>query len=51
MTCLTEPSACVRPARSAAMTTAMHMFAWMTPGEVRIYEPGQLADAKSWAAG
>jgi SpoIIAA-like len=30
---------------------AMHMFAWMTPGEVMICEPDKLAEAKSWAAG
>lgn len=30
---------------------AMHMFAWMTPGEVRIYEPNELDEAKAWVAG
>jgi SpoIIAA-like len=30
---------------------AMHMFAWMTPGEVMICQPYKLAEAKSWAAG
>ncbi len=29
---------------------AMHMFAWMTPGEVKIYEPGDLEEAKAWVA-
>ena len=30
---------------------AMHMFAWMTPGEVRIYELDEVEDAKAWVAG
>ena len=30
---------------------AMHMFAWMTPGEVRIYELDEAEDAKAWVAG
>lgn len=30
---------------------AMHMFAWMTPGEVKIYEPSELEEAKAWMAG
>lgn len=29
---------------------AMHMFAWMTPGEVKIYEPSELEEAKAWVA-
>lgn len=29
---------------------AMHMFAWMTPGEVRIFEPAELDEAKAWVA-
>lgn len=29
---------------------AMHMFAWLTPGEVMICEPGRLEEAKAWAA-
>jgi hypothetical protein len=29
---------------------AMHMFAWMTPGEVRIFELDELEDAKAWVA-
>jgi len=29
---------------------AMHMFGWMTPGEVRVFELGQLEDAKAWVA-
>ena len=28
-----------------------HMFAWLTPGEVAIYKPDQLDDAKAWVAG
>ncbi|HYH52608.1 MAG TPA: STAS/SEC14 domain-containing protein [Solirubrobacterales bacterium] len=30
---------------------AMHLFAWMAPGEVRTFELGELDEAKSWAAG
>lgn len=30
---------------------AMQMFAWMTPGEVAIFEPAQLEEAKAWVAG
>lgn len=30
---------------------AMHMFAWMTPGEVLIREPADLEEAKAWVAG
>jgi hypothetical protein len=29
---------------------AMHMFAWMTPGDVMICEPDRLHDAKTWVA-
>jgi len=29
---------------------AYRMFAWMTPGEVKVYELDQLADAKHWVA-
>jgi SpoIIAA-like len=29
---------------------AMHMFAWVTPGEVAIYKPEQLEEAKNWVA-
>jgi hypothetical protein len=29
---------------------ALHMFAWLTPGEVRLYELGGLEDAKRWVA-
>lgn len=32
-------------------TKAMHLFAWMAPGEVRTYSLGQAEDAKTWAAG
>jgi hypothetical protein len=30
---------------------AMQMFTWMTPGEVMIYEPSELEEAKAWVAG
>jgi len=30
---------------------ATHMFAWMTPGEVMIYDLERLEDAKGWVAG
>jgi hypothetical protein len=33
------------------VATAMHMFAWMTPGDVMICGLDQLEDAKSWVAG
>jgi hypothetical protein len=26
------------------------MFAWLTPGEVGLYEPGGLDDANAWVA-
>jgi SpoIIAA-like len=29
---------------------ALHMFAWLTPGEVRLYELDGLEDAKAWVA-
>ena len=29
---------------------ALHMFAWLTPGEVRLYELDGLEDAKTWVA-
>jgi hypothetical protein len=29
---------------------AIHMFAWMAPGEVRVFELEQLEDAKQWVA-
>jgi hypothetical protein len=29
---------------------AFQLFAWMTPGEVKVYSPEQLHDAKSWVA-
>lgn len=29
---------------------AMRAFAWMTPGEVMVYEPDRLDEAKSWVA-
>jgi hypothetical protein len=42
--------------RSAIVTNvdwigkAYRMFAWMTPGEVEVYELDRLAQAKSWVA-
>ena len=30
---------------------AIHMFAWLTPGEVRLFALDQLEEAKSWVAG
>jgi hypothetical protein len=30
---------------------AMHMFAWMTPGDVMVCELDRLEDAKAWVAG
>jgi hypothetical protein len=30
---------------------ALHMFAWLTPGEVKLYELAALEDAKVWVAG
>lgn len=29
---------------------AVHMFAWMCPGEVKVYGPDGLDEAKSWVA-
>jgi hypothetical protein len=29
---------------------AYKMFAWVTPGEVKVYRPEQLEDAKSWVS-
>lgn len=29
---------------------AIHMFDWLTPGEVRVFDLEQLEDAKSWVA-
>jgi hypothetical protein len=29
---------------------AMHMFGWMTPGEVKLYDLDGLEDAKAWVA-
>jgi hypothetical protein len=43
--------------RSAIVTDAewvkkaFRMFAWMTPGEVKVYDLGAEAEAKSWVAG
>jgi hypothetical protein len=30
---------------------ALHMFAWLVPGEVKLYEVEGLEDAKTWVAG
>jgi hypothetical protein len=30
---------------------AMHLFTWLTPGEVMICEPDRLEEAKAWVAG
>jgi hypothetical protein len=30
---------------------AMRVFAWLAPGEVRVYAPADLAEAKAWVAG
>jgi hypothetical protein len=29
---------------------AMRLFAWLTPGEVMIFEPGEVERAKTWVA-
>lgn len=29
---------------------ALHMFSWLTPGEVKLYAPDRLEDAKKWVA-
>jgi SpoIIAA-like len=33
------------------MRRAIHMFTWMTPGEVRVFGLDELDEAKTWAAG
>jgi hypothetical protein len=30
---------------------ALHMFAWLTPGEVKLFELDGLEEAKAWVAG
>ena len=30
---------------------AIHMFTWLTPGEVEVFELEQLDEARAWAAG
>src|SRR5690242_20619554 len=30
---------------------ALHMFGWLTPGEVKLYPPEGLEEAKAWVAG
>jgi hypothetical protein len=30
---------------------ALHIFAWLTPGEVKLYELDGLEEAKAWVAG
>jgi hypothetical protein len=43
--------------RSAVVTDvewvrrAMHLFAWMAPGELRVFSGDEIEDAKSWVAG
>lgn len=32
------------------VANAMHLFAWLIPGEMRTFEPEQLDEAKSWVA-
>jgi hypothetical protein len=32
------------------MRKALHMFAWMAPGEVTLYSLNELEDAKAWVA-
>jgi hypothetical protein len=29
---------------------AMHLFAWLVPGEMKTFEPDRLEEAKSWVA-
>jgi hypothetical protein len=33
------------------IANVLHMFSWLMPGEVKLYEPDGLEDAKSWVAG
>jgi stage II sporulation SpoAA-like protein len=33
------------------MRNAIAAFGWISPGELKVFEPGQLEDAKSWLAG
>ena len=33
------------------ITHALHLFAWLTPGEVKAYGLDGLEDAKAWVAG
>jgi SpoIIAA-like len=33
------------------MSQAAHAFAWMMPGEIKIYELEQLDEAKAWVSG
>jgi hypothetical protein len=37
--------------RRRGVATAMHMFAWMTPGDVMICGLDELEDPKAWVAG
>ena len=30
--------------------TALKAFGWMTPGDVKMFEPGQESEALAWAA-
>ena len=33
------------------ITKAFHMFAWMAPGEVKVFGHGELAEARAWVPG
>jgi hypothetical protein len=33
------------------MARATRLFAWMIPGEARVFEPSELEAAKAWVAG
>jgi hypothetical protein len=30
---------------------AISGFGWLSPGELRVFEPGQLEEAKAWTGG
>jgi hypothetical protein len=33
------------------MRNAIAAVGWLVPGEIRVFEPGELADAKAWTSG
>ena len=33
------------------MRHAISVFGWLSPGELRLFEPGELAQAKAWTGG